>query len=453
HFWGNEDPELYTRWVQYGVFSPIFRIHTSKNRFQDRHPWVHGTEAYHVSRDAMRLRHAMIPYLYSMNRLTHERTLPLIRPMYWSHPKREEAYHCPNQYWFGTELIAAPFVTPAEPSLRLSRQVVWLPPGDWYGFFDGARYEGNRWHAIYGRIEDIPVFARAGAIVPLAGDETVNGAPNPEHMRIRAYAGADNTFELYEDDGETTAHERGESCTTPIELRGSATRLTLSVGKPAGGTKVLPSKRRWTFEIYNVTDPSTIAVTVAGKRVQASCEYDPETGCATLDIPSVQSTSAIRVVLTARKGLPRNDSRRAERIHQVLHFFALHTNIKFPIFDRFMHKGEDPRGLRQYLSVLTDPQIRCLCELLFDAGMTLVQPAGPSTRRLVLWNNTRRRDILAYARKGHLQREVSLMPVPAFTVAPFDGGLWDTEFSFVDGHLWNCALDYAGAAMVSDGGE
>ncbi len=449
HFWGTEDPELYTRWVQYGVFSPVFRIHTSKNRFQDRHPWVHGTEAYHVSRDAMRLRHALVPYLYSMNRLTHERTLPLVRPMYWSHPKAEEAYHCPNQYWFGTELVAAPFVTPSEPSLRQSRQVVWLPPGDWYGFDDGARYEGNRRHAVYGRIEDMPVFARAGAIVPLAGGEPGNGTPNPAHMRIRAYAGADNRFELYEDDGETTAHERGECCITPLELRCTATRVTLTAGKPRGSTKPLPSKRAWTCDIYNVKEPSTVAVTVAGKRVNANHSYDPETGCVTVTVPAAGVSSAVRVVLTARAGLLRNDTRRAERIHQVLHFFALHTNIKYDIFTRFVQNNEDPRGLREYMSALTDAQARCLCELLFDAGMELVEPSGPSSRRIVLWNARRRRDIVARGHKGHARRRVSLEPVPPFAVGRFEGGCWDNEFTFAHGQPWHCALDYAGVAIVS----
>ncbi len=445
HFWGVEDPELYARWVQLGTFSPIFRIHCSKNRFQNRHPWEHGKTVYHVAREAMRLRHALVPYLYTMNRLTHEKAVPLVRSMYWTEPEREEAYHCPGQYWFGTELIVAPFVTPLDSTTRLSRQLVWLPPGDWYHFSTGAHYRGG-YHAVYGRLEDIPVFARAGAIVPLAADPSANGVPNPDHVRIVVFAGADNRFELYEDDGESVAFERGVHCSTSIAVKDGARRLSVSIGPAAGETGFLPRKRRWTVEIGNVNQPATIALTAGNRRIAAASEYDHDAGRLTVTTPELSPSVKVRLVVTTRtQDVVRNDSRRVERMHTVLHSFRQHTEVKSRIFDRFVVGAEDLRALQGHISTLTPAQKRCLCELLFEAGLELVQPAGFDSRRIVAWNNQRREDIVLHGHRGYNRHRFSLSPLLRSTVVGFGcRRTWESGAGLMAGKPWHVVLDYAG---------
>ena len=142
---GTEEGELYTRWVQFGVFSPILRLHSTKNKFHERHPWGYDAEVLRVAGAALRLRHALIPYIYSMAWRNVVDSLPLIQPLYHWYPEDEAAYHCPQQYTFGTELIAAPFTEPIDPKTRLSRQVVWFPEGDWFNFFTGEYFAGGRW--------------------------------------------------------------------------------------------------------------------------------------------------------------------------------------------------------------------------------------------------------------------------------------------------------------------
>ena len=164
------------------MFSPILRLHCTNNPFHERRPWGYGAEVERIASDALRLRQALIPYLYTMAWRNHTEHRPLIRPMYYDHPNEEPAYHCPDQYSYGSELIAAPFIWPADLDTRLSRQVVWLPAGQlsvgqmpaaelpagqWFDFFDGARRTGGQWHPIYGAPDEIPVFAKAGAIVPM----------------------------------------------------------------------------------------------------------------------------------------------------------------------------------------------------------------------------------------------------------------------------------------------
>src|SRR5690606_4088426 len=148
HASGIEEPELYARWVQYGVFSPIFRLHSTRSAFHERRPWGwDDAEVLRVAREAMQLRHRLIPYLYTMAWRAHTENVLPVRPMYHEHPRAEEAYLCPQQYTFGSELIAAPFTAPRDPDTGLSRQVVWLPDGDWYHFFTGESMPGG-WHAV-----------------------------------------------------------------------------------------------------------------------------------------------------------------------------------------------------------------------------------------------------------------------------------------------------------------
>ncbi len=187
HWGGVEEPELYARWVQFGVFSPIMRLHSTKNPFHDRRPWGNGADAFRVARSAMQLRHMLIPYIYSMAWQTTQTNIPLVTPLYYWHPEREEAYRCRNQYFFGSELMLAPFVTPQHPETRLSRHTVWLPPGDWFDFNSGEYFRGDRTLTVYGTLDDIPVFAHAGSIVPLGprvGWGGVDDAPGADHRAV-----------------------------------------------------------------------------------------------------------------------------------------------------------------------------------------------------------------------------------------------------------------------------
>ena len=169
HMGGIEEDELYTRWVQYGVFSPILRLHCTNNPFHERRPWMRGPAANQAASRAMRLRHALIPYIYTMSWRNYQTGLPLITPVYYTDPNENTfTFAAYNTYGFGSELLAAPFTKPAHPETGLSRQTVWLPQGEWYDFFSGERLQGGGWHTLYGVLADIPVFAKAGAIVPLA---------------------------------------------------------------------------------------------------------------------------------------------------------------------------------------------------------------------------------------------------------------------------------------------
>ncbi len=197
---GFPDDELYVRWVQFGVLSPIFRFHNCGDPTLDYRPWCKEDKYRSASLAALRFRSAIVPYLYTAAHTNHLGGVPPCVPMYFGCPDHEEAYHCPGQYLFGPSLLAAPFTTPAHPETGLAEKVVWLPPGDWYRFDSGAFYAGGRWTAVHGGLEETPIFARCGSAVPLDVDNVTEWIVFP----------GNGESELYEDNGTDMAHENGE---------------------------------------------------------------------------------------------------------------------------------------------------------------------------------------------------------------------------------------------------
>ncbi|MGH3372801.1 MAG: TIM-barrel domain-containing protein, partial [Nocardioidaceae bacterium] len=181
HFFGRKDDELATRWVQFGVFSPVMRLHSAADPFNSKEPWRFDERADRVMRRFLRPRHQLLPYLYSMNHRAHVDDEPLVQPMYYEHPWEEQAYLATNQYLFGSELMVAPITTPVVPELRLGRVRTWIPDGTWIDFFTGLVYRGGRSAYLHRDLDSIPVLARSGAIVPLVPeDEVTNDTGNPE---------------------------------------------------------------------------------------------------------------------------------------------------------------------------------------------------------------------------------------------------------------------------------
>ncbi len=268
HCEGIEDSELYLRWVQYGVFSPILRLHSTNNPWCERRPWGYDETILKHTRDAMQLRHALVPLLYTANYRNAKFGEPAILPMYYDYPEHPHAYSCPQQYLYCQQLVAAPFTRPMEPDTKLSRQTVWLPKGNWYRFDTGEYYSGGFWYAVYGDLGDIPVFAKAGSILPMAADVTSNGTDNPDRLIVRIFAGDSGHFELYEDDGTTQAFKKGQYSLTRFSLMKSSDGFTVIKHAVSSSFPGMPSNREYQFEFIGFTRPQEI--TFNGKPLQLS---------------------------------------------------------------------------------------------------------------------------------------------------------------------------------------
>jgi len=361
HWCGIEDPELYTRWVQFGVFSPIFRLHSTKNPYHERRPWGHDAEVFRITRAAMQLRHAMIPYLYSMAWRSTMQGCPLVLPMYSVYPEDEEAYHIPNQYLFGSELIAAPFVAPRDADTRLSRQAVWLPAGDWFDYFSGKRYAGGRWHTLYGALDDIPVLAKAGGIVPLGPRVSWDGIANPAELTVHVFAGADNHFELYEDDGDTQAYLTGHGCITPLIQRWQEQRLQFTVAAAQGDISLVPAERTYNLVVHGIRHPDHLQLSIRGQ--DRLVDYTYHEAAETLSIVGIVVTPTDELTLTCgvRAGtlLSRRD-RRLETCRKMLRAFRLDTAAKHQVDQDLLDILDKPALLMNHSAYLADSHLAAL---------------------------------------------------------------------------------------------
>ncbi len=391
HMEGTEDPELYTRWVQFGVFSPIMRLHSSKNAYQERRPWGYDANTLQATRAALQLRHALIPYLYTMAWRNHVENRALARPLYHDWPAAEEAYHCPDAYTFGSELLVAPYVSPADPDTRLSRQVIWLPPGDWFAFEDGRRYPGGRWHAVYGDLNHVPLFARAGAIVPLGPRQGWGGVEQPEALDIYLFPGADNNFTLYEDDGSQEATGQGRFALTPMALRWQPDELSFTLGPVQQAAELVPAARTVTLHLRGASAPAAVSLARNGQAQAAAASFDA--GTATISLPPI--TLAPGDVLTLRLAAPAlltpDDYRRATA-RRMVEQFRLPTAAKGAIVERLEAIFDDVAALLPFHAALRPAHWQALLEVITSAGSHVIDHLDGQPE-LILWNNEEGGDV------------------------------------------------------------
>lgn len=273
HQGGSKDDELTVRWLQFGVFSPIMRLHSTSNEFSGKEPWNYNMQAEQIMTSFLRLRHRLIPYLYSMNYRTHLEGLPLIRPMYYHHDS-EEAYTVPNQYYFGTEMIVCPITNPMDQEALLAGVEVWLPEGVYYDLFTGQRYNGGRKITMYRNLESIPVLVQAGGIIPMAGDCEDCHVHNPKELEVYIYDGADGEFDLYEDDC-SERMDAEPAITRFVYHTGENPELSVRIEGQAEG--VIPENREYHICIRGIGEVSDV-ILQAQKPIEYTHHYEREKG-------------------------------------------------------------------------------------------------------------------------------------------------------------------------------
>lgn len=199
HMFGRRSAQLQTRWLQLGVFSPVNRLHSTSSPFAAKMPWVFPAPHQEIQERFLRLRHRLIPYLYTLMWHAHTDGRAPIAPVYHRWASRDDAYAHRNNYLFG-QLLVAPLTQPVDPVTCLAGQEAWLPPGTWFDIFTGERYVGDRHLMLYRPLEHYPVLAPAGTILPLASEPSAATHAHPAALTLRLFPGV-GRFQLVEDDG------------------------------------------------------------------------------------------------------------------------------------------------------------------------------------------------------------------------------------------------------------
>lgn len=335
HMKGYRDEELSTRWIQFGVFSPIMRLHSSNSAFTGKEPWNYNAVSENIMKRYLKLRHEMIPYLYTMNYHASHDGQPLIRPMYYLEPEQPEAYEVPNEYYFGTELVVCPITEPTDKAAGTACVKAWIPEGKWYDIFSGLKYDGGRMLELYRSLEDIPVLAKEGAIIPLTDlTEYTNSVENPKELAVKIVPGKKNAFILMEDTGDTCEDKEENWAQTKLEW---INENEFIIHPANGNLDVIPKRRTWKMEFYGIADVDNLEVTVGGKAIETERIYDEKRHICQVNIPETEVTEQITISFS--KGYLLRENNKSAEIFALLYQAKIEYEVKEKIY-AYMKEGK-----------------------------------------------------------------------------------------------------------------
>jgi hypothetical protein len=276
-----EADDLYARWVQFGTFQPIDRLHGNHS---DRLPWQYGTAAQASAEKFLNLRENLVPYTYTLAQQASRTGIPVVRPLYLQYPDQQDAYaQDDSEYLYGPDVLVAPVTTPGTGTVSTS---VWFPPGSsWTDYFTGQTYAGGTTASVSTGLGTMPVFIKSGGIVTTRTDDVTNDEQNPlTKVTVTVAGGASGSFGLYEDNGTTT--DVRNSAVTRISYCESGPGHTARIAAAAGSYPGQVSRRQWTVKFLGVAAAPS-AVTVQGRAAPASVwSWDASTRTLTVTAPA-----------------------------------------------------------------------------------------------------------------------------------------------------------------------
>lgn len=282
--------ELYVRWLQFGVFNPISRAHHEGNNAVE--PWLFGPEAERIAKSSIEQKYRLFPYLYTYGREAYDTGLPLMRAMFLEYPEDPECLKAESQFLVGQELLVAPVV-----KRGAETKDIYLPEGEWISLDRSSRFKGGQWISLPVTLETLPVFVRAGSIIPTVPVMQYIGEVSQPQVIFRVFPRQSGkaTFELYEDDGITNDYQKDISSRTRVtsETGKEVTKLTIEA-RQANGHQ--PKPRNFYFEVPANTKPRGVSINET--RVKSSKFVGlPATNDSFVDSPTWSYDADSKVVL------------------------------------------------------------------------------------------------------------------------------------------------------------
>jgi alpha-glucosidase len=315
HMPGAVEPELYTRWVQFGAFSPILRTHTTKNPETERRVWAYPEPYSSILRSTFQLRYALEPYLYTEARRTYDTGVAFFRPLYYDWPQEDAAYTSKGEYIFGDQMLAAPVTAPADKISSLATETVWLPKGEWIEWPTGKHFTGPAAFERSFSIEQTPVYLRAGAIVPMQPPMRYTGEKPVDPLIVNVWPlapGSASSYSVYEDSGVSVDYQRGVFARTPIKATQTGDTLRVEIGPVQGGYPGMPLTRAYELRLPDDWPPTSVIVNgVAVKRAgptgkggwSGGWSFEGNTLTTVIPVPSLSVASKVTVVVRRAHGL------------------------------------------------------------------------------------------------------------------------------------------------------
>ena len=310
HMNGTRDDELFVRWVQFGVFSPIMRLHSTCNDFSGKEPWNYNDIANAIIKKYLRLRQRLIPYLYTMNLKTHKDGLPLILPIYYFEAENEKAYNYPNEYYFGEDLLVCPITEKGDELSKLSRVKAYLPKGCWVDIFTGIKYAGEREIELYRSLDDIAVFARLGSILPLDARKSGNEIDNPNELDLHVFAGADGSYSLAEDASELADFVEkewryteflGKAKENFLDYNDKKYSYELNIEAVKNNIADAIKKRKYNIYLHGIKEYYSLEISAGKKSISPlAISYDDKVNALVINLDNISLDKEIKINIVSK---------------------------------------------------------------------------------------------------------------------------------------------------------
>ncbi len=368
------DPELVLRWIQFGVFTPIFRTHATNDSRIERRIWMFPN--FPDMLEAVKLRYSLFPYIYTMAREAYDTGISLCRPLYYEYPEVEEAYAYEEEYFFGSDILVAPIVEASENGV--CTKTIWFPEGNWWSVATNELIEGPCTMTMEFSKTDIPYFYREGSIVPLNPASVKNVTEHPEHLVINVVSGKEGKGKLYEDEGDNSDYDVAYA-TTAFTQTLNGNKRTLVINPREGNSSNLPAMRSYTVNVYNSNAPQ--AVIVNGDAI-TQYSYSPESKCTTVEIPVNACASAVTVEIEEAAAGIAGVMVNSTKIYYdkssdtlTAEFGQNKNNVEFAMFNMsgsecLNHKYQNISRFSEKLSMLSSPQMY-VCKIIADNQVTV----------------------------------------------------------------------------------
>jgi len=309
HMPGIVSPELFTRWIQFGIFSPILRTHVTKNPDAERRIWAYPDQYAEVMRNAYLLRYALIPYIYTASRNTYDTGVSICHPLYYDFPEAPEAYEFKDEYMFGDDLLLAPVTAAMDSDSQLATKSIWLPPGEWIEWFTGAHLSGPARIERKFSLGQIPIYVRAGAVIPMQPKMQYTGEKPVDPLILNIFPGDQGTGRVYADEGDTLGYKENAYTWTTINhsrLPDDSTKVEIL---PEDGTfPGMLADRGYEIRLPGAWPPERVmydgrAVPFAPEGALPRWSYDGDTLTAVISLPRTSLRSKVEVIVTPQRGL------------------------------------------------------------------------------------------------------------------------------------------------------
>lgn len=263
---GIEEGELFDRFVQLGVFSPITMLGSSGGNYYKREPWKWGFKTFKISSDFLKLRYRLIPYLYTESYKYYKFGKPLIEPLYYKYPNAYDDPLYNDEYFLGTSFLVSPITSRKDYIMNRVIEKIFIPKGVWYDFFTGKVFKGEKRYVSFYKEEEYPVFVKAGSIIPMSLN-FYNDVAVPKKLEIQVFPGDNNTYSIYEDDGVSNNYLKGEYLITNIEYVYRKNNYGLTILPVSGKKGIIPKFRDYKIVFRNTKMPKGVSIYSSSNKI------------------------------------------------------------------------------------------------------------------------------------------------------------------------------------------